>query len=100
MLDTTTERLITTTQVNFTDQSEIDEDGWICGNEGELLMWIPPVHRKNLHCPSNIWIAGKNEAHLDLSKFVHGCGCVMIRPTFLFSFYFTFFLMTCHVIIL
>lgn len=74
MLDTTTERLITTTQVNFTDQSVIDEDGWICGNEGELLMWIPPVYRKNLHRPSNIWIAGKNETRLDLSKFVHGCG--------------------------
>ena len=54
----------------------IDNDGWICGNKGELLMWIPPLHRLYLHRPSNIWISGseKHETHLDLSSFVHGYG--------------------------
>ena len=76
MLNYVTERLITTAQVNFTDQSVIDNDGWICGNKGELLMWIPPLHRLCLLHPSNIWISGcgKHETHLDLSKFVPGCG--------------------------
>ena len=72
MLNSVTERLITTTQVNFTDQSVIDEDGWICGNKGELLMWIPLLHRRCLHRPSNIWIVGKHVTNLDLSNFVHG----------------------------
>jgi DNA-binding beta-propeller fold protein YncE len=57
---------------SFTDQSVIDNDGWICGNKGELLMWIPPLHRPCLHRPSNIWVAGKHETRLDLSDFVHG----------------------------
>ena len=72
MLDDTTETLITITQVNFTDQSVINDDGWICGNRRELLMWIPPVHRANLHRPRNIWVAGEYETRLDLSNFVHG----------------------------
>ena len=66
------ESLITTAQVNFTDQSVIDTEGWIHGNEGELLMWIPPLHRRSLHRPSNIWVSGKHETHLELSNFVHG----------------------------
>ena len=71
-LDATTESLTTTTQVDFTDQSVLNEDGWICGNEHKLLMWIPPAHRAGLHRPSNIWVASENETRLDLSKFVHG----------------------------
>ena len=72
MLDATAENLITATQVNFTDQSVIEDDGWIHGNKGELLMWIPVLHRTSLHRPSNVWVAGKHETCLDLSNFVHG----------------------------
>ncbi|KAH8990555.1 hypothetical protein EDB92DRAFT_1864556 [Lactarius akahatsu] len=50
----------------------IDDDGWIRGDEGELLMWIPLTHRPNLHRPRNIWVAGKHETRLDLSNFVRG----------------------------
>jgi WD domain, G-beta repeat len=70
--DAPAESLITTTQVDFTDSSVIDDDGWIRGNNRELLMWIPIVHRPNLHRPSNVWVSGKNETRLDLSNFVHG----------------------------
>ena len=59
-------------QVDFTNQSEINSEGWICGNEGELLIWIPDIHRLSLCRPSNIWIAGGRETQLDLSSFVHG----------------------------
>ena len=71
-LDAPTESLITTRQVDFTDCSVIEDDGWIRGNKRELLMWIPLPHRPNLHRPSNIWVSGKNESRLDLSNFVHG----------------------------
>ena len=57
---------------DFTDHSVINEEGWICSDDGELLMWIPLIHRSHLHRPSNVWIAGEHETRLDLSTFVHG----------------------------
>ncbi len=62
----------TTGQVDFTDQSKINDEGWICGSNDELLMWIPPLHRDNLHRPSSIWVTGGHQTRLDLSTFVHG----------------------------
>jgi hypothetical protein len=66
--------LATTRHPNFefTDHSIINNEGWICGNDGELLMWIPLVHRSHLHRPSNVWVAGEYETRMDLSTFVHG----------------------------
>jgi len=58
--------------VTFTDQSIIDKDGWIRGEGGEHLLWIPELHRLSLHRPSNIWVGGKNETRLNLRRFVHG----------------------------
>ena len=54
------------------DQSKIDHDGWICGDEGALVVWIPQIHQSSLHRPANIWVAGPHETWLDLSRFVHG----------------------------
>jgi WD40 repeat protein len=62
----------TTNDVDFTDQSTINDEGWICGSEGELLMWIPSVHRERLHRPSTFWISGTRGTILNLSNFVHG----------------------------
>src|SRR6266702_1584577 len=45
ILNATTGNTETTRHVDFTDHSVINEEGWICGSEGELLMWIPPPHR-------------------------------------------------------
>ena len=59
-------------QVNFTDQSKMNNEGWICGSNDELLMWIPPLHRAGLQCPSNVWVIAEHETCLDLSKFKHG----------------------------
>jgi WD40 repeat protein len=58
--------------VDFTDRSVINDEGWICGSKGELLIWIPSVHRKYLHWPNTIWISGKLGTILDLSNFVDG----------------------------
>ena len=57
---------------HFTDQSIINEEGWVCGSNGECLIWIPLIHRAHLHHPSNVWVAGKHETKMDLSTFVHG----------------------------
>ena len=62
----------TTGQVDFADQSMMNDEGWICGSNNELLMWIPPLHRTGLHRPSNVWVAAKHETRLDLSTFKHG----------------------------
>ncbi|KAH9963996.1 quinon protein alcohol dehydrogenase-like superfamily [Lactifluus volemus] len=56
----------------FTDQSLIDSDGWLHGEEDELVLWIPELHRLYLHRPSTIWIAGKHGTRLDLSDFAYG----------------------------
>ena len=65
-------KIETTNYVDFTDHSMINDGGWICGSKGELLMWIPSLHREYLHRPSTIWISGKRGTILNLSNFVHG----------------------------
>jgi len=62
----------TTNDVDFTDHSIINDEGWICGSKGELLMWIPSGHKEYLYRPSTIWISGKRGTSLNLSNFVHG----------------------------
>jgi WD40 repeat protein len=58
--------------ITLTDQSIITNNGWICGPERKLLLWIPQPHRTSLHHPSNVWIAGAYTTCLDLSNPVHG----------------------------
>ncbi len=68
--------------VDLTDHSVVDDEGWICGSKGELLMWIPAIHRNRLHRPSTIWISGEPETILDLSNFEHGrswANCISIN---------------------
>jgi len=62
----------TTGQVDPTNRYKINAEGWMCGRDNELLMWIPPLHRANLHLPSHIWVSGEHKTRLDLSTFVHG----------------------------
>ena len=62
----------TSGKVDFTDQSKMNDEGWVCGSNGELLMWIPPLHRAGLHRPSTVWVSAEHKTHLDLSKFKHG----------------------------
>src|SRR6266403_699554 len=73
MLNVTKWKTETKNDVDFTDHSVVDEEGWICDSKGELLMWIPPMHREHLHRPSTVWISGEHETRLNLSNFEHGC---------------------------
>jgi hypothetical protein len=50
----------------------INSDGWMYGEDGELLLWIPPIHRPYLHRCNTIWVAGKDRTDVDFSNFVHG----------------------------
>ncbi|PPQ94613.1 hypothetical protein CVT25_011427 [Psilocybe cyanescens] len=60
-------------EVSFNDLSAIDLDGWIRGDHGELLLWIPSLHRPGLYRPNfPTHIIGGNQTRLDTSKFVHG----------------------------
>ncbi len=72
MLNVTKWKTETKNDVDFTDHSVVDEEGWICGSKGELLMWIPLMHREHLHRPSTVWISGEHETRLNLSNFEHG----------------------------
>ncbi len=83
MLDVTAGKTGTTGQVDFSDQSKINDEGWILGSNGKLLAWVPPVHRGNLYRPSNIWFVGEHDTLLDLSTFVHGHSwstCMTVTP--------------------
>ena len=62
----------TTDDVDFTEHFIINDEGWACGSEGELLMWIPSVQREYLHRQSTIWISGNRGTILNRSNFVHG----------------------------
>ncbi len=62
----------TTRHLIFTDYTMINKEGWICGSKGELLMWIPRMHRAYLHHLGVIWITSAYETYIDLSTFVPG----------------------------
>jgi len=60
-------------QIPFTDSSMIDDDGWVrASSDDDVFLWIPPVHRRCLHRPSNVWIAGSYETRLNFSNFAYG----------------------------
>jgi hypothetical protein len=45
-------------KTHFMNKFLIDSDGWMCGEEGELLLWIPQVHQPFLYRPNTLRIAG------------------------------------------
>jgi WD40 repeat protein len=47
-------------------------NGWVLGKHGELLCWIPPIHRSTLFRPSNLLVLGATATTLDTTNFVHG----------------------------
>jgi WD40 repeat protein len=59
-------------KIDFMNKFVINNDGWMCGEEGELLLWIPEIHRPYFLRSNTVWIAGQNETWLELANFVHG----------------------------
>jgi WD40 repeat protein len=56
----------------FTDRVLVRSDGWMCGEDGELFLWVPQIHRPYIQRSHTVWIAGRHYTQLDFSKFVHG----------------------------
>ena len=52
----------------YTNQSTVDDNGWVKGENGELLFWVPPCHRLCLRKPNNTRIIGPNETQLDFGN--------------------------------
>ncbi|KAH9942674.1 hypothetical protein B0H21DRAFT_696253, partial [Amylocystis lapponica] len=52
------------------------QNGWILGENQELLLWIPPMYRKGLWSPRTKVIIGIPSTKLDFSHFVHGTSWV------------------------
>ena len=48
----------------FTDGCKRDKDGWVSGEKGELLFWIPS-HNTSLRWPSNRKVIGEGETEID-----------------------------------
>ena len=59
-------------KVYFVDKLLINSDGWMYGEDGELFLWIPQIHRPYFQRSNIVWIVGKDNTELDLSNFVHG----------------------------
>jgi hypothetical protein len=57
---------------HFMDKFPINSDGWMYGENEELVLWIPPIHRPYIHRSNTIWVTGKDRTEVDFSKFVHG----------------------------
>jgi len=49
MLSATAGKTESTRHLDFINDPEINDDVWICGSDGELLLWIPVTHREHLH---------------------------------------------------
>jgi hypothetical protein len=56
----------------------VHSDGWMYGEDEELLLWIPPIHRPYLHKANTVWIVGKDGTEVDFSNFVHGLDWVTV----------------------
>ena len=58
----------------FTNQSSLDDDGWILGPNSELLSWVPPQNRVGLWRPNTTAVMGRSSTKIDFSRFLHGVG--------------------------
>lgn len=55
------------------DFFNLNDEGWVYGEEKGLVLWIPQVHRSTYRRPSNIiTIIASHQTSIDFSNFVHG----------------------------
>ncbi|KAJ7592838.1 WD40-repeat-containing domain protein [Mycena floridula] len=57
--------------IMYEDSSEM-VNGWIMGQQHQLLFWVPPDYQTSLWRPSNTGVIGDDVLRLDFSNFVHG----------------------------
>jgi len=56
-----------------------NEDGWVVGPEGRLLLWIPSSLYPAMHFPGTKLVISNDDSELDLSHFAHGTSWEMCR---------------------
>jgi len=49
-----------------------NEDGWVVGPDGSLLLWIPPVFHPVVYAPGNTLVIHDSPSQIDLSRLAHG----------------------------
>jgi WD40 repeat protein len=49
-----------------------NEDGWVVGPDGQLLLWIPLNFHPAMYAAGNILVIANNPLQLDLSSVAHG----------------------------
>ena len=58
---------------DFQDLIHLQNDGWIVGQNGQLLLWVPPSYHKPFsYTPWTHLVLSEGGPELDLSKMVHG----------------------------
>ena len=52
----------------FTHDNQVpDEDGWVKSESGELLFWVPRIHRHSFCGPRNLVVIGQHPTRVDYS---------------------------------
>jgi len=57
---------------DWRDFIQVQQDGWILGPQGKLLLWVPPMYLPGLYHPRTKCVIGIAPMELDLSNFAHG----------------------------
>ena len=58
---------------DYQDLIHLQDNGWIVGPNGQLLLWVPPSYHKSfLYTPWTNLIIPRGHPELDLSKMAHG----------------------------
>ncbi|KIM54863.1 hypothetical protein SCLCIDRAFT_1221589, partial [Scleroderma citrinum Foug A] len=57
---------------DYRDLIHLQNDGWIVGPNGRLLLWVPPSYKAPLYTPWTHLIIPRGTLELDLSKMAHG----------------------------
>ncbi|KIM46585.1 hypothetical protein M413DRAFT_421887, partial [Hebeloma cylindrosporum] len=57
---------------DWRDAIQVQQDGWILGPHGRLLLWVPPMYLPGLYRPRTKHFIGIVPMELDLSNFAHG----------------------------
>ena len=58
---------------SFTHDVQVpDEDGWVKGESGELLFWVPRIHRCSFYGPRSLIVIGQHQTRVNYSHVQFG----------------------------
>ena len=65
-------------KIYFMDRVLVSSDGWMYGEDGELFLWVPQIHRPYLQRSNTVWVTSGHYTQLDFSRFVHGSNWITV----------------------